>query len=110
MAGGGRVKATLQFDQRESAPLFDYRGVLVTGDHAVDAGEGHFVRVKNADGAKRLVDIPTENLVHDIITTDHRIPVAGLDGNVILFADYEEVDESKKEYDALLRQLNNTSP
>jgi hypothetical protein len=110
MAGGGRVKATLQFDQRESAPLFDYRGVLVTGDHAVDVGEGHFVRVKNADGAKRLVDIPTENLVHDIITTDHRIPVAGLDGNVILFADYEEVDESEKEYDALLRQLNNTSP
>jgi hypothetical protein len=103
---GGRVKATLQFDQQACAPLFDYRGVIVTGDHAVDSGKRHFVRVKNAIGARQLVDAPPGNLVHDLITTDHRILVAGRDGEVVVFADYEEVQEGEEEYDVLLRHLN----
>ena len=89
-------KATLQFDQRACAPLFDDKGVIVTGDHAVQNDEHRFVRVGNAIGASRLVDMPTGKLVHDLITTDHWIPVVYRDGRVLVFADYEEVHEKVK--------------
>ena len=103
---GGRVKATLQFDLRACAPLFDYKGVIVTGDHAVQNDEHRFVRVGNAIGASRLVDMPSGKLVHDLITTDHRIPCVCRDGRILVFADYEEVHEGEEEYKVLLGRLN----
>ena len=54
---GGRISATLQFDRASAAPLYTFKGVTVTGDHAVLQGEA-FVRVRDADGAVRLPSKP----------------------------------------------------
>ena len=119
MTAGGVVKATMQFDRGLSAPMFELRGVSVTGDHAVLVGaeERCFVRVVDAQGARRLVaeeegvEREVEEghrarpLVHDVITAEHRIHVVTNEG-VTVFADYEEMPEGLEEYEGLLSGLN----
>jgi hypothetical protein len=49
VTAAGRIKATLQFDREHTAPLFWYRGGVVSADHAVlqlAAANCHRFRVK----------------------------------------------------------------
>ena len=108
-AAGGTVRATLQVHYRAAAQLYSYKGVTVTGNHAVlDRAAGRFVRVSAAQGASVVDDsdlsfggsvagTPYSDIVFDLITSKHRIYVytkSGPGATVVEFADYEEVDEA----------------
>ncbi len=84
---GGRVTATMQFMAQKQ--MFEYRGVTVSGCHAVREN-GAWKRVVDADDAELLDDerLRTINRVYVFDTTEHRIHVGD-----ITFADYSEVDE-----------------
>ena len=114
----GRVRATLQFEKREAAPLLLYRGVEVTADQAVQLQSGAWRRVANAPGSSPLAAAGTtrsqtggepllEDMVYDLITARHRLRVVGSEGETTLFADYEETDDSERELCGFLKVLEN---
>lgn len=103
----------MQFHYRASAQLYAYRGVTVTGDHAVSGPSGRFVRVCHAPEAVAVPDSDLafggsvggnsrDDVLHDLITTNHRIFVfvrsprePGPAARVVEFGDYLEADESE---------------
>ncbi len=100
---GGIVTAVMQF--MTPWPIFDYRGVTVSGSHAVFE-DGKWKRVVDADESNLLSEekMRTINRVYAFDSTEHRIHIQG-----ILFADYSEVSEdshaSDLQMDALLAGL-----
>ena len=119
---GGRVISTMVFDAADAAPLFVYKGVVVTADHAVRDRDGAdpaaFVRVHAAAGAVVLPTGPTAaclatdpavaggseagtGLLYDLIVTKHVIVTPAAE-----FSDYLEVDLGAADYAELLERLN----
>ncbi len=84
---GGIVTMTMVFSA--SGPIFNYRGVVVHGSHAV-LEDGHWKRVARADQAQPLDEVEAANVDQLFVfdTTEHRIFTNG-----VTFADYSEVDE-----------------
>ena len=111
VAEGGLVRASMAFAAGEAAPLYMYRGVTVTADHAVrlEGGAG-WCRAVDAPGAtlasvRVSADAP---LVYDLITARHRLQLVGMHGGeraVTTFADYEETDDSEHDLRGFLRAL-----
>jgi hypothetical protein len=85
LKGHVEVLGVHHFKMKNTDTLYNYKGVFVTGEHAVfDTGE--FRRVKDC----RASVIQTENIpktVYNLTTKTHTIPVGSY-----TFADYEEVD------------------
>ena len=107
VAEGGVVRASMAFAAGEAAPLYVYRGVTVTADHAVRLeGGGGWCRAADAPGATLVsVDAP---MVYDLITARHRLQLVGTQGGarlVTTFADYEETDDSEQDMRSFLRAL-----
>ena len=99
----------LTFDGADAAEMFDYKGMHVTADHAV-LEEGQFCRVKDSRAARKLKS-EHPGIVHDVITTGHRIhvPVPGAHHELAqVFADYIELpyDQQEDVYDLFLARLN----
>lgn len=97
---GGRVYATIAADGSGS-DWFEYRGVRVTGSHAVHEA-GRWVRVRDSAEAKPAPGCP---VLCSISTTKHEIW-----SNGVRFTDHDEVDRANPAYaglyDATLAQLN----
>ena len=91
---GGLVRATITFVASEATPIYLYRGVHVTGDHAVRLGDGTWRRAAHAPGAVLARLEPTELYLYDLITAHHRLMLVGRLGEQTLFADYEEIDDT----------------
>ena len=91
---GGIVTATMQFMAQKQ--MFEYRGVTVSGCHAI-RDKGVWKRVADVGDAKLLDDerLRTINRVYVFDTTEHRIHVGG-----VTFADYSEVDEDSAAWSA----------
>ena len=85
---------------------YQYKGVVVAADHAVIDADGPdalaFVRVVDAAGAEPFAN-PGGDVLHDLITSGHRIvtPTA-------VFADYLEADDAhfKEYWERTLAMLN----
>ena len=73
----------------EAGTLYNYKGVFVTGSHAVFEN-GMWIRVEDSPYSKRM-ELGT--IVYSIVTTKHRIYAYGDEGNLIKFADEFETDE-----------------
>ena len=115
---GGTVRATVQVHCHAAAPVYSYRGVTVTGNHAVlDSTSGRFLPVSSAAGfalvplsdlpfGGSVAGTPYSDVVFDLITSEHRIfvyvkqtSVRGTDAaeetdttTVVEFADYTSED------------------
>ncbi len=87
---GGEVTMTMVFSA--SGPIFNYRGVVVHGSHAV-LENGRWKRVANADDARQLDEDEAAKVKQVFVfdTTEHRIFA-----NEVIFADYSEVDDDSK--------------
>lgn len=79
---GGQV---LAIKKAVSSDFYFYRGVVVTGFHAVNE-DGKWLRVKDSIYARRIEKF-TE-VTHNLVTTKHRIWVGGIE-----FADEHETDQ-----------------
>lgn len=90
--GGGTVLSTRQ-SLTANGTRFEYKGVIVTGSHAVK--EKRWIRVKDSAHAHR---IDNGGVVYSLVTSLHRIYVKG-----IQFADEHETD--KYEYLSLNESL-----
>jgi hypothetical protein len=103
---GGKVVATMQFEMPSS--IHTYKGVRVTGDHAVKAN-GAWLRVADAPGA--VASSPTVeegDIIFDLITKGHRIvvsPHGGEPAEDMIFADYEETTDTEAETAGFLVKL-----
>ena len=86
--GCGHVQGMLTFDA-SNVPLFDYQGILVSGEHLVFE-EGTWKRV--ADSKEALAVETKITTLFCPVTTSHRVPVIG-SKQTITFADWEEMDE-----------------
>lgn len=81
---GGVVKA---IGKAISDDVFDYKGVMVTGSHAV-VEDGIWKRVKDTKHAKKIIPVEFRE-VYYLSNRNHLILI----GNTV-FADYEELDNS----------------
>jgi hypothetical protein len=88
--GCGQVQGILTFDA-SNVTLFDYQGVLVSGEHLVFEN-GLWKRVADSSSA-HAVSTKVKTLFCPI-TTSHKVPVIGKI-NTITFADWEEMDEDE---------------
>eukprot|EP00966_Prymnesium_polylepis_P315418 7288383-Prymnesium_polylepis.1 len=96
----------MAYDASAAAPLLEVRGVRVTADHAVRCGDGAWRRVREvAVGPPCEQNELAEPLLFDLITSDHRVPVVGANGEATLFADYEETDDTAADLSGFLLQL-----
>lgn len=97
MVRGGMVES-LRVSKVDSGSMFRYKGVLVTGMHAVK--EGHqWIRVKDSAFAE---PVPGPEIVFSLVTSGHR-----LFSNGIEFADEHEHDNYEEmTIDQSLEELN----
>jgi hypothetical protein len=79
----GGVVDSIRLSRTEKGTLYNYRGVVVTGYHAVKQ-YGKWVRVKDADGA---IPLNGDGIVCSIATDLHRVYIHGIE-----FADEVETD------------------
>lgn len=114
LSDGGRVTAVHTF--RTKDPVYRLHGVRVTGDHLVFAdASGKRIYVRNHPDA--VLESPPLWSATDLwclTTTTRRIPCQSA-GGVLLFADWEEIDEEdtgalKKWFKAVWRTLNKEEP
>lgn len=82
VAEGGKVKAVVE--GLLEGPLYDYKGVLVTGAHLV-LEDGRWTRVDKSRDAVRTNK--TCDKVYNLITEDHIIIAEN-----VVFSDFEEID------------------
>jgi hypothetical protein len=94
---GGVVTKTIE-GTASGAEWYDYKGVIVTGDHAVFDGE-EWVRVKDTDEAK-LLGVEFERL-YNLSTEDHEIIING-----VVFSDFDEVDDQRLSDEECLKLKN----
>ena len=100
---GGQVHTTVKSRIGDATPVFNYEGVLVTGNHAVLEG-GKWVRVENS---KKAVKFNGKiEIVYNLTTELHMIQIAG-----ICFGDFEETDvysyvTDEESLELMNRQLN----
>lgn len=100
---GGRVTAIHRFWTAD--PMFDVRGVRVTGDHLVVGASGELVPVDEYSEAREIRTPWFEALrgyreVWCLTTTTRRIPCVGTVGGrraLVEFADWEEIPEEAQE-------------
>ena len=89
LEGDGIVTGVFEFDT-PAYDLYVIDGIAVSGTHIVYRSDGTPVHVEHHPGATRFEG--DAGKVYCLITTNHRIPVQG-HGGVVLFADWEELDE-----------------
>ena len=94
--GGSTVYAL--YATKWEAPLYDYKGVVVTGEHPVYEG-GQWMRVKDSAQAKKSEE--QHNVVYDFSNVNHRIIIEG-----VIFSDYAETDDPTLSYDQMIQKLN----
>ena len=101
------MRAAMAFAATEAAPLYTYRGVVVTADHAVRLDSGEWCRAADAPGAERARNGGAdESTVFDLITARHRLKLAGPHGGeCTTFADYEETEDTEHDLRSFLRAL-----
>ena len=95
--------------------LYDYGGVLVTGDHLVwveneKQGGGEYQRVEKCKQAIKTKIIPSEVIC--LITDDHKIHCVGHNNKLYQFSDYQETSSNLVHCQAaklILKDLNANS-
>jgi len=89
---GGRVTAIHKFQSIDT--LYTLGGIRVTGDHLIAHPDypSRRIYVRDHPDAQRLTDTFWSRELWCLTTTTRRIPCDGADG-VLLFADWEEIEE-----------------
>ena len=87
----GQVRGCLVVDGSH-VRLFSYKGVRVSGEHLV-LENGLWGRVEDTSCARPIQD-KVEH-IYCPITSSQRLPVLGANNETIVFADWEELDDSK---------------
>jgi hypothetical protein len=110
--GGGQVTAIHRFLSCD--PVFDFRGISVTGDHLLWTEYGGLTPVREHPDARDAKHIGG-NEVWCLTTTHRRIPCVGDGGILVEFADWEEIaddaiDQQRAWQTAVWRTLNGTVP
>ena len=92
---GGTVTGILRLNG-QGEPLFDLRGIRVSGSHLVKGASGEWHSVEEDDRAVPTSD--TTPVLYCLNTTTHVIPVMTPDKKeAILFRDWEEMEEDDEE-------------
>ena len=99
LKGGSSVEATMIF-QTNPHLFYSYKGVIVSGSHIVYEGDD-ILFVKDSAYAIPCATAPTT--YYCLSTSTRRIPIETPMGEIVEFADWEELDE---EEDALLAWHN----
>lgn len=95
---GGEIVGLVIGKAGFSTEWFDYEGVKVAGDHAVQK-QGKWVRIKDADGSMKINKPELYKI--NLITANHLIHING-----VMFADMQEVEDHTLSYDESLEALN----
>ena len=99
----------MAYERASAAPLVQLpnSSVRLTADHAVRAADGSWRRAGDCDGARLAAAYEADgDLVYDLITSRHRLVVAGSGGKgELLCADYEETEDTAEDLDRFVRIL-----
>ena len=98
VAGGGEVTEIRSYGEADGFQLYDYKGVDITGSHAV-LELGKWIRVQDSVYGK-LMD-KTVDAVYTLVTENHLIKVNG-----ITFSDDAETSEDYADEELSLKTLN----
>jgi len=109
--GCGKITAIIKMDGSQ-IPLYNLNGIFVSGSHLVLGTDGIWKSVASDERAK-LTD-ESSHILYCFNTTTHNIPVCSTSSDIILFRDWEELEEDDKvgqfswNY-LILKTLNNCS-
>jgi hypothetical protein len=108
---GAKVEGILLTTRNAEVPMFDYKGVLVSGSHLV--WENHKWISVNCSDKAHTTEYDGERL-YSLRTTSREIFAKGTSGEVVLFKDWEEIpsgdDTLDAKWDILVQELlGNTS-
>jgi len=113
LADGGRVTATHRFLSADR--IFDVRGVRVTGDHLIENETGLIPVREHPDATVpgRQCWFMCESELWCLTTSSRRITCVDRDGEIIPFADWEEIPDNdiaalREWYDKVWRALNDS--
>jgi hypothetical protein len=107
----GKITTIIQMDGTE-IPLYYLNGIMVSGSHLVKGTDGQW---KSVSQDKRAIETNIESpILYCFNTTSHNIPVYSKYNEIILFRDWEEIedDDEKGHYEwnyIILKMLNNFS-
>jgi hypothetical protein len=116
--GCGKVTAVIEMSGKD-VPLFNLKGIYVSGTHLVKGEDGVWKSVSKDSRAKQSTN--KSDILYCFNTTSHNIPVFSPELSsetdekaVILFRDWEEIsdDDEKGQYTwnyLILKKLNNLS-
>lgn len=92
--GCGKITAVIQMDGRD-IPLHYLKGIIVSGSHLVKGEDGEWKSVSND---KRAIQTSIESsTLYCFNTTTHNIPVYSDSKEVILFRDWEEIEDGDED-------------
>lgn len=106
--GCGKITTIIQMDGTE-IPLYHLNGIMVSGSHLVKGTDGQW---KSVSQDERAVKTHVESsILYCFNTTTHNIPVYSDKKEVIMFRDWEEIedDDEKGQYEwnyIVLKMLN----
>jgi hypothetical protein len=92
--GCGKITAIIQMDGTE-IPLYHLNGIMVSGSHLVKGEDGVW---KSVSQDKRAIETRVESLIlYCFNTTTHNIPVYSDKNEIIIFRDWEEIEDDDEE-------------
>jgi hypothetical protein len=106
--GCGKITAIIQMDGSD-IPLYHLNGIMVSGSHLVKGEDGEWKAVSQD---RRAIETHVESsILFCFNTTTHNIPVYNDKKEIILFRDWEEIedDDEKGQYEwnyIVLKMLN----
>jgi hypothetical protein len=112
--GGGRITAAHRFLTRD--PVYNLRGIFVTGDHLVCNSDGTLIPVcEHPDALSVPRTVLMDEEVWCLTTTSRMIPCIGDGGQIMEFADWEEIqddaiDKQQQWQTAVWYKLNGDHP
>jgi hypothetical protein len=92
--GCGKITAIIQMDGTE-IPLYHLNGIMVSGSHLVKGKDGLW---KSVSQDERAIETHVESSVlYCFNTTTHNIPVYSNKNEIIMFRDWEEIEDDDEE-------------
>jgi hypothetical protein len=90
----GIVTTVIEMDGKE-VPLYNINGINVSGSHVVKGKDGIWKLVEDDSRAIKIDD--RSNILYCFNTTSHKIPIIGTDNEIMIFRDWEELDDEDDE-------------
>jgi len=100
----GKVTSVIKMDGKD-IPLYNLDGIFVSGSHLVQGLHGQWQSVSNDERA--ILTTKTSAVLYCFNTTTNTIPVYTKD-SILLFRDWEELDNEDEEGQTLWNEMINT--